>query len=58
MKRIAGEEIKNTEEAFRLVRADSRLGWEAELQYFYRPADVLERLISIDAVLQPPEGKP
>ena len=26
MKRIAAEEIRNTEEAFRLVRADSRLG--------------------------------
>jgi hypothetical protein len=51
MKRIAAEELKSTQEAFRLVRGDSRLGWEAELQYFYRPLDVLERLISLDAIL-------
>ncbi len=53
MKQIAAEELKATEEAFRLVRADSRLGWEAELQYFYRPLDVLERLLSLDAVVDP-----
>ncbi len=53
MKRIAAEEIKTTEEALRRVRADSRLGWEAELQYFYRPSDVVERLISLDAVVEP-----
>jgi hypothetical protein len=52
MKRIASEELKATQEAFRLVRADSRFGWEAELQYFYRPSDVLERLISLDAVME------
>jgi hypothetical protein len=54
MKRIAAEEIPATEEALRRVRADSRLGWEAELQYFYRPLDVLERLLSLDAVIEPP----
>jgi hypothetical protein len=54
MKRIAETELKATEEALRRVRSDSRLGWEAELQYFYRPLDVLERLISLDAVLDPP----
>ena len=48
------EEIRNTEEAFRRVRADSRFGWEPELQYFYRPLDVLERLISLDAVIDEP----
>lgn len=53
MKRIAAEESKATEQAFRLVRGDSRFGWELELQYFYRPLDVLERLISLDAVLEP-----
>ncbi len=53
MKRLAAEELKATEQAFRLVRADSRFGWELELQYFYRPLDVLERLISLDAVLEP-----
>lgn len=52
MKRIAAEELKATEQAFRYVRGDSRFGWEAELQYFYRPLDVLERLISLDAVLE------
>jgi hypothetical protein len=45
--------LKATEQAFRLVRADSRFGWELELQYFYRPLDVLERLISLDAVMEP-----
>src|SRR5438093_13029932 len=54
MKRIASKQIKETEEALRRVRADSRLGWEAELQYFYRPLDILERLLSLDAVIQPP----
>ena len=56
MKRIAAEELKATTEAFRLVRADSRLGWELELQYFYRPLDVLERLLSLDAVVDPMPG--
>ena len=55
MKRFAANEIKETEEALRVVRSDSRIGWEAELQYFYRPQDVLERLISLDAVISPPE---
>jgi hypothetical protein len=54
MRRFALAEIKATEEALRRVRADSRLGWEAELQYFYRPLDVLERLVSLDAVIEPP----
>ncbi|MEY2427756.1 MAG: hypothetical protein QOJ40_641 [Verrucomicrobiota bacterium] len=54
MRRIATEEIPATEETLRRVRADSRLGWEAELQYFYRPLDVLERLLSLDAVIDPP----
>ncbi len=53
MKRRATDELRLTQEAFRLVRADSRLGWQAELQYFYRPLDVLEKLISLDAVLTP-----
>jgi hypothetical protein len=53
MKRIAAEELKATTEAFRLVRADSRFGWELDVQYFYRPLDVLERLVSLDAVLEP-----
>jgi hypothetical protein len=57
MKRLAADELKQTEEAFRLVRADSRLGWQAELQYFYRPQDVLEKLISLDAVLDLPQSK-
>jgi hypothetical protein len=56
MKRIAAEEVKATTEAFRLVRADSRFGWELDVQYFYRPLDVLERLISLDAVLEPMTG--
>ncbi len=56
MKRIAVEEMKTTTEAFRLVRADSRLGWELELQYFYHPLDVLERLLSLDAVVDPMPG--
>ena len=51
MRKLAEEEIRNTEEALRRVNADSRLGWEAELQYFYRPNDVLERLVSLDWVL-------
>jgi hypothetical protein len=45
--------MKATKQAFRLVRGDSRFGWELELQYFYRPLDVLERLLSLEAVLEP-----
>ena len=52
MRQLALEEIKNTEEALSRVNGDSRLGWEAELQYFYRPNDVLERLLSLDAILE------
>ncbi|PWU17671.1 MAG: hypothetical protein C5B50_10905 [Verrucomicrobia bacterium] len=54
MQRLAKKQIALTEEALRRVRADSRIGWEAELQYFYRPMDVLERLISLDAIVEPP----
>ena len=32
---------------------EGRLGWEAELQYFYRPSDVIERLLSLDAIVDP-----
>ncbi|MDB6028640.1 MAG: hypothetical protein JWM68_4863 [Verrucomicrobiales bacterium] len=53
MKEHAAADLKETTEAFRLVRADSRLGWEAELQYFYRPQDVLEKLVSQDAIISP-----
>jgi hypothetical protein len=53
MKRIATEELTATEEALRRVNADSRLGWESELQYFYRPSDIMERLLSLDAVVEP-----
>jgi hypothetical protein len=56
MLRLASEEIRETENALRHVNADSRLGWEAELQYFYRPSDVLERLLSLDAVIDPAPG--
>ena len=47
------DEAADGEEALRRVNADSRLGWEAELQYFYRPIDVLERLLSLDAIVDP-----
>ncbi len=57
MKRHAAADLKETTEAFRLVRSDSRLGWEAELQYFYRPQDVLEKLISLDAIIAPMKHK-
>jgi hypothetical protein len=53
-RKFAAVEIPHTEEALRRVNADSRLGWEAELQYFYRPTDVLERLLSLDFITQPP----
>jgi hypothetical protein len=56
MVKLASEEIRETENALRHVNADSRLGWEAELQYFYRPSDVLERLMSLDAVVDPAPG--
>ncbi len=56
MVKIATEEIQATEDALRHVNGDSRLGWEAELQYFYRPNDVLERLLSLDAVAEPLPG--
>jgi hypothetical protein len=58
MKKIAATQIVSTEEALKFVRADSRLGWEPELQYFYRPEDVMERLLSLDAVLDPPPTSP
>jgi hypothetical protein len=54
MRQLAREEIKNTQEALRRVNADSRVGWEAELQYFYRPNDVLERLLSLEAIVEAP----
>jgi hypothetical protein len=53
MKEIAAREIEHTRQALRYVRRDSRIGWEAEIQYFYRPSDVVERLVSLEAVVHP-----
>ncbi len=47
-------ELEATKAAYQRVLADSRLGWEAQLQYYYQPSDVLERLLSLEAVLSPP----
>ena len=53
MRRIAARELEATIQAYHCVLADSRLGWEAQLQYYYQPSDVLERLLSLEAVLSP-----
>lgn len=58
MQRLAQIELDATARAYRYVLQDSRLGWEAQLQYYYQPSDVLERLLSLEAVLAPPSEDP
>jgi hypothetical protein len=46
--------VQQTVQAYRCILADSRLGWEIQLQYYCQPSDVLERLLSLEAALSPP----
>ncbi|MGI8907684.1 MAG: hypothetical protein ACR2IE_14480 [Candidatus Sumerlaeaceae bacterium] len=54
MQRLAQIELEATSQAYKYVLQDSRLGWEAQLQYYYQPSDVMERLISLEAIIASP----
>lgn len=57
MARLVKEELNATREAYERTQADSRLGWEAQLQYYYQPSEVLEKILSLEAVLKPPPDR-
>ena len=54
MRRVAADELARAKEFWRLVRADSRFGYESSNHYFFTPIDVLEKVLSCRAVLDRP----
>ena len=51
MRRIAKVELERAKEYWRIVRADSRIGYESSNQYFFVPRDVLEKILSCRAII-------
>ena len=54
MRRAAQAELARAKEYWRLVRADSRIGYESSNHYFFVPRDVLEKILSCHAALDRP----
>ena len=54
MRRAAQAELARAKEYWRLVRADSRIGYESSNHYFFVPRDVLEKVLSCHAALDRP----
>ena len=51
MRAIAQAELRRAKNYWKLVRADSRIGYESSNQYFFVPRDVLEKVLSCRAVI-------
>lgn len=51
MRRIAKVELDRAKEYWRIVRADSRIGYESSNHYFFVPRDVLEKVLSCRAII-------
>lgn len=51
MKRIARDEIAIARRMFSLIRADSRIGYEASNHYYYYPLDMVEKVVNCQAIL-------
>ena len=51
MRRIAKVELERAKEYWRIVRADSRIGYESSNHYFFVPRDVLEKVLSCRAII-------
>ncbi len=52
MDTVLREEIASAERFYRLVSADSRLGYESAQQYFYRPLDIIENRIGCERIVE------
>jgi hypothetical protein len=52
MRDIVQEEILLTEEFLEICQADSRVGFEASLQYFYLPLDIREKIAACRFLLE------
>ena len=52
----AERELRRARDYWRLVRADSRIGYEPSNHYFYVPRDLLEKVLSCRAVLDGTKG--
>ena len=46
MRTVVQQELRGAERFWAICQADSRVGFEASLQYFYLPLDVLEKIIA------------
>ena len=52
MRELAERELATAAEMLRLVRADSRLGYETSNRYIYVPNDFLEKILNCRAVIE------
>ena len=52
MVQIAEEEIRLARRQYVITRQDSRIAYEATCDYFYRPLDLLEKIINCQDVIQ------
>lgn len=51
IKQIVSAELRRARELYQIVKADSRVGYDPHLQYFYRPQDLLEKVICCQDIL-------
>ncbi len=51
LKTIVTEEMRRAREMYQIVQADSRIGYDPHLQYFYRPHDLLEKVVCCQDIL-------
>ncbi len=52
MIRIAEEEIQLAKSQYLIARGDSRIGFEATNQYYYRPLDLVEKALNCRQVIE------
>ena len=50
MRRLLDAEIQAAQALYPLARRDSRLGFEASNHYFYRPLDLVEKVVGCEAL--------
>ena len=54
---ILNDELKNTEEMLKLLKKDSRIGYEGSIGYFYMPFELIEKIYDIKCSLVEMGGK-
>ena len=52
MRAVARRELQRAKELLKLVRADSRIGYECSNSYFYTPQDLREKVVNCRALLE------